>query len=182
MNLRPRLLAGVLLLLLSTIAAACGDGDEDLTLEEFFQQGDAIDDDFQQRFDRLSGEYPVPGLEIYQEYKAFFGEDADLFTDFIDELETLNPPPEAENAFNELLTAGSELGEFRQELADVLEESESLAEADQVLSELPTETRAIDERYWDACKSLRGLADANGIVTSFECGIDFLDQQRDWRP
>ncbi len=182
MNLRPRLLAGVLLLLLSTIAATCGGDDEELTLEEFFQQGDAIDDDFQQRFDRLSDEYPVPHLENYQEYKGFFGEYADLFTEFIDELETLNPPSEAEDAFDELLAAGSERGDDLQKLADGYEGLESLAEADQVLPGLSTETQAIDERYWDACKSVRELADANGIVSSFECSIDFLDQQRDGRP
>ncbi len=184
MKLCLRLLmpAGVLLLVLSIIAAACGGDDEKLTLEEFFQQGDAIDDDFQQRFDRLPDEYPDPNLENFQTYKEFFGEFAVLFTEFIDELEVLNPPSEAEDAFDELLTAGSEFGELRQKLGDRLEGVESLAEANQVLSELSVETQAVDERYWDACKSLRKLADANGIVASFDCGIDFSGQQRDGRP
>jgi hypothetical protein len=163
--------AGVLLLVLSTIAAACGGDDEELTLEEFFQQGDAIDDDYGERFDRLSDEYPDPDPESFYEDKPFFGEFAVLFREFIDELETLNPPPEAEDAFAELLTTGSELGEVLQELGDRLEGVESWAEASIVLDEGAAESRAADERYWDACHSVRELADANDIVASFDCGI-----------
>ena len=112
MKLCLRLLmpAGVLLLVLSTIAAACGGDEEELTLEEFFQQGDAIDDDYGERFDRLPDEYPDPDPEDLQVFEAFYGEYAVLFAELIDELETLNPPSEAEGAFDELLTAGSEYG------------------------------------------------------------------------
>ncbi len=167
MNLRLGLLAGVLLLVLSTIAAACG-GDEKPTLEEFFRQADAIDDDYLERFDRLPDEYPEPDLENFQEYKAFFGEYAVLFTDFIDELENLNPPSEAENAFTELLTAGGEYGEGLQELGSRIGGAESLAEAEQFLGEGVVESGG---RYRLACHSLQEVAAAHGIVVRFDCGI-----------
>lgn len=172
------LIVAGLLLALGTMAAACG-GDDELTLEEFFQQVEVIDDDFQQRFDRLSdedfpSEFGPGGDERAQRYKAYAGAFAVLFAEFIDELETVNPPFEAEDAFDELITAGRELGEGHQEFGDRIEGVESLAELYAVLNEsfaeAPAEAQA-DFRYLDACESLQGLADTNGIVVSFDCGI-----------
>ena len=54
MKLRLRLLLsiGVSALVLGTLAAAC-DGDDGLTLEEYFQQVEALDDELDERFEAL---------------------------------------------------------------------------------------------------------------------------------
>ena len=164
--LRPLMPAGVLLLVLSSIAATCG-GDEKLTLEEFFQQGDAIDDDYGERFDRLPDRYPDADPENLQVFEAFYSEYAVLFKELIDELETLNPPSEAEDAFEELLTAGSEYGEFLQELSDRFGRVESLTEVEQLFRE----GAESGGRYRQACHSLQEVAHANGVVVRFDCGF-----------
>ena len=155
------------LLVLGTISAACG-GDDELTLEEFFQQSDAIYADFGMRALALTREFPD---DDYQTYRVFFGKTGVLFAEFIDELETLNPPSEAEDAFDEFLTAGSEFAESHEGLADLFGEAESFTELSQLSreSEASPAFSASQERYQDACRSLQEIADANGIVADLEC-------------
>ncbi len=74
------MMLGATLLVLGTVAAAC-DGDDRLTLEEYFE-----------RFEAIAG-FPVS------------------VTDALDQLEELNPPSEAEDAHDEFLAAGRELVE-----------------------------------------------------------------------
>ncbi len=178
MKLCPRLLlpAGVLLLVLGTIAAACS-GDDELTpeeltsLEEFFQQVEAIDDDFTQRFDRLYNKYPDAfSEENFETYKAFFGEFDVLFAEYLDELEILKPPSSAEDAFDDLLDTGRELVEALEGRTDAIEGADSFADATQILEEREEEAQVSEGRYQDACQSLRELAADNGILFSFNCG------------
>ena len=164
------------LLVLGSIAAAC-DGDDELTLEEFFQQGQAIDDDFEERFDRLYEDFPDEGEEGFSSneqdltaYKATLAEFPVVFAEFFDELETLNPPSEAEDAFDELLTSGMEVVEALEGVLVRVEEAESMAEVERILDEDDAESQAVQERYQAACQSLLGIADANGIVAEFDCG------------
>ena len=175
MKLRISLLVGATLLVLGIIAAAC-DGDDELTLEEFFQQGQAIDDDFEERFERVLDDFPderddefFSNEENFPLYKAALAEFPVLFAEFYDELETLNPPSEAENAFDELLTSGRELVELQEELGDRVEGAESLAELDRITVEAEAESQSVGERYQAACQSLQKIADANGIVGNIAC-------------
>ncbi len=169
--LRLLLPAGVLLLVLGATSAACG-GDDELPLEEFFQQGEAIDDDFGQRFDRLYDENPaVFNEDSFQAQRAYYREFVVLFAAFLDEMETLSPPAEAEDAFDELLTTGRDLVELLESSADGIEGTESFAEAEQLLVEGQAENQARTERYRDACQSLRELANTYGIGFFFDCGI-----------
>ena len=149
---------------------ACG-GDEKLTLEEFFQQSDAIYADAGMRALALTREFNGAQDEDIQTYSVFVRKNAVLFAEFIDELETLNPPSEAEDAIDEFLTAGSEFAESQEGLADLLGEAESFTELSQLSqeSEAASAFSASQERYQDACRSLQEIADANGIVADLEC-------------
>ena len=173
--LRLLLPAGLLMLALGAIAAACG-GDDELTLEEFFEQGQAIDDDFEEQLEGVYEGFPDDGEETdenLQEEKAAYGEFAAVYDEFFDELATLNPPSEAEDEFDELLTAGREIVEFLEEYAVRIEGAESFTELGQLLDEGEAESNALQETYRAACQSLQDVADANGIVASIECAGDF---------
>ena len=173
MSRRIALLLGATLLSIGIVGVTCG-GDDERTLEEFFHQADAIDDDFQQRFDRLSDEHPgrsLPGDERVQPYKAYLGAFTVLFAEFLDELETLNPPSEAEDVFEDLLVTGREDVDSFREFGDRLEGIESLAELYDFFDEGMAEATTNAPPYLIACESFQELADANGIVVSFDCGI-----------
>jgi hypothetical protein len=160
-----------LILVLGTISAACS-GNNELTLEEFFEQGQAISDDFTMQLDEVLEGLPDDGQETDENLeaeKAAYGEFAPIYDEFFDDLATLNPPPEAEDAFDELLTAGREIVEYLEELAGRVEEVESFTELGQLLEEGEAESDALQETYSAACRSLQDIADANDIVADIGC-------------
>ena len=175
MKLRLSLLIGATLLVLGTVAAAC-DGDEKLTWEEFIQRVQAINDDFQERSLPLYDAFPDEGEEENEEnnlsaYKSALAEFPILFAEIYDELETLNPPTEAEDAFDELLTAGREAVAFQEKFRDDFQGAESFAEIKRIVDEADAELQAIGERLLATCQSLQDIADANGVVASLGCAV-----------
>ncbi len=157
MKLYLRLLmpAGVLLLVVSTISAACGGDDEPTPLEEFFQRVQADYDDFEERTNRLEDELRELGdADLPREFVEISTELVVLGQAYLDELVTLNPPSEAEDAFGEYLTAGRQLVRLKTVV---------LYPGDEALFQ------AAWERYQDACGSLHEIAYANGIVADLEC-------------
>ena len=159
------------ILALGTLSAACSSDDE-LTLEEFFEQGRAISDDFEVQIEEVYENFPNDGQETDESLeaeKAAYGEFATVYDEFFDELATLNPPPEAEDAFDELLTAGREIAEYLEELSGRVEEVESFDELGQLLEEGEAESDALQEAYTAACQSLQDIADANDIVADLGC-------------
>ena len=149
---------------------------EEPPLREFFQQGEAIDEDFEQRFRWLSDEFPYAQGDGFRANRDFFGDFVVLFALLVDELHTLNPPSTAEDDFDELLSAGVELAEFLEGLADGIEGADSSAEAQRLLDEGLLDIALVlvqlgVMRYRDACESLRELADANDIVVSSARGM-----------
>ena len=173
--LRLLLPAGLMLLLLGTIAAACASDDE-LTLEEFFEQGQAIDADFEVQIEEAYDSFEFDGEETdenLQAEKDSYGEFAAAYDEFFDELGTLNPPSEAEDEFDDLLKAGRDIVEFLEEYAVRIEGAESSSEIAQLLDEGDAESEALREPYQDACQSLQDIADANDIVAEIECANEF---------
>jgi hypothetical protein len=164
-----------LILALAVVSAACSSDDE-LTLEELFEQGQAISDDFEVQIDEVYEELPDDGQETDENLeaeKAAYGEFATAYDELFDELETLNPPPEAEDAFDELLTAGREIVEYLEEFSGRVEEVESFDELVQLLDEGEAESDALQEAYTAACQSLQDIADANDVVADIGCANPF---------
>ena len=174
-NLRLLLPAGLMLLLLGTIAAACTSDDE-LTLEEFYQQGEAIADDFEVQLDEVYEVIFDDGPETdgnLEAEKAAFGEFAAVYDEFFDDLATLNPPSEAEDAFDEFLAAGRDLAEFHEEVADSVQGVESFTELTELLDESEAEAEALEATYAASRQSLQDIADANSIVAEIGCADEF---------
>ena len=169
--LRLLLPAGLMLLLLGTIAAACSSDDE-ITLEEFYEQRQAIADEYRPQFDEALESFPDDGEETdenLQAEKAYYSEVAALWDDVFDELETLNPPSEVEDEFDEFLAAGRDNGEFSDEFADSVDGVESYTELAELYDEIEAETEALNESYRASCQSLQEVADANSIVADIGC-------------
>ncbi len=173
MKLRPSLLLGAMLLVLGIIASAC-DGDDRLTLDEYFERFEAIDADadvkigalyrvFEGEEDLFSNEDNLP---LLKELVAGFPV---ILTDALDQGEELNPPSEAEDAHDEFLATGREWVEVLEDGTDRVEAVESILEAEQLVEELEAAAQETQERFDDACLDLVGIAEASGIVVDVSC-------------
>jgi hypothetical protein len=175
MKLRLSLLLGAVLLVLGAIAAACG-GDDRLTLEEYFERFEAIDADVDAKFEALFDDVPDDGEEDLfsneenlQLFKEIFAGFPVILTDALDALEELNPPSEAEDAHDEFLATGRELGEVFEDGAGRVEAAESISEVEQIEEELEPAQQEAEERFDAACLDLVGVGVANGIHVDVSC-------------
>jgi len=163
------LVIAALLLALGSIAAACG-GDDELTLEEYFQRIDALfneaDERFQPLVEALDQEFYSEAEQI-EATRAFFNADIPILRDFVDGLDDLDPPTEVEGPHEEAVAGGRELVEFLQGFTDRFADVESTSELEEILDD--TELEAASDRFDDACLALQDIADANGIAVDLEC-------------
>ena len=155
MKLRLSLLLGATLLVLGIIAAGC-DGDGELTLEEYFQRLDELNDDAEERFDAFEEESNSVEDEI-EALRDFYNTRGSIFRDFIDAVDDIDPPPEAEEAHKEFVQAGEDFGDVFVRFADV----ESASELEELNND--PEVIAVSERFEQACFKLREIADTRGI-------------------
>ncbi len=170
----PMLIAA-LLLALGTIAAACGDGDE-LTLEQYFQRIDALGNDLDDELNRLSAEFDetVEEAETEEEvidaFRDFLDPQPGLFEDFVEELESIAPPSDVEDAHNEMVAIQAEGLELLEDLNERAQRVESASGVEEVGAELegPAFTAIVDQTE-QACFALEAIADANGIDVDLEC-------------
>ncbi len=177
--MKPRLFVslfvGALLLVLSTVAGACG-GDGELTLEEYFQRIDVLGNDFEDDTNRLSDEFGEAAQEVTTEeeliepFRDFFDRLGALAEDFIADLESIDPPPEVEDAHNEIVAAQAEGLELLEELNERAQLVESISDMEDLSAEFagPVFTD-VSDRSEQACLGLQAIADDNGIDVDLEC-------------
>jgi hypothetical protein len=178
-------LVTALLVAVSTIAAACGDGDdevtreegdaqvavedgeEELTLEEYFQQIDALGHDANARFDAV---FEVPGVfeEPGPTRDALKESDA-LYEDVLDKFDDIDPPDEVRQAHNDFRDAIVAQQELFQDLAGEVADLQSTSELQQVLESRDAELAAAFAQTNAACFAQQAVADDNGIVVDLEC-------------
>ena len=178
MKLRLPLLLGAMLLVLGTVAAAC-DGEDPLTLEEYFERFEAIDVDLDAKFEALYEDFPEEAFEDdvfpteteenVQLLKGVFAGFPVILTDALDTLEELNPPSEAEDAHDEVLATGRELAEVYEEAADRVEAVDSLSEMEKIEEEFQPAVREAEEPFNTACLDLVSIGLANGIHVNVSC-------------
>ena len=175
MKLRLSLLLGAMLLVLGTVAVAC-DGDDRLTLEDYFERFEAIDADVDAKFEALYEDFPDEGEEEFLSseenlplFKEIFAGFPVILADALDALDELNPPSEAEDAHDELLARGRELVEVYEDGVDRVEAVESVSEVEQIEEELTPALEEPEKRFDDACLDLVGVGVANGIHVDVSC-------------
>ncbi len=176
--MKSRLLAffsfGLALVVLSTGAACGGGGGGRLSLQEYFQRLDKILADTDARFQALRSQ-PTAGPEATEQdistrARSFFDGAAAIARDARKSLADLDPPPEAEEAHDQVVNAFGQAAvvfeAFARRVPDVLSASRAEALFDQLFGSIePPEFRRID----DACKALQALAGANNIDVDLNC-------------
>jgi hypothetical protein len=161
---------GVALLGIAVLGGwACSDDDgSELSLEEYFQELQALDEEFNEQADAaFEGVGDEPEMS---EVEAALGELSGLISDFAGGIEDLSPPEEAQEAHDAAVEAGNATADAYDSLADAAGDAESIdelftGEAGQAAQE------ALDQ-FTTACLDLQQIADENSVEASLNCGDD----------
>ena len=174
MKLPERFLTVVLAVVAgSLLLAACGGGGdgEELSLDEYFQQLDSIEEGIKTGIGGLEeasagviGE-EVEATRVYVDgYQGIVGEG-------IDNMKELDPPSEAGDAHDEFVAALSGMLPLWQDLSDQLKDIETTSEMQTLLMGTQAEEPWLEatQRFADACLDLQGIADEKGFDIDLDC-------------
>ena len=172
LRLLPLALTATLLLAFAAIAVACGEGS--LTLEEYFQQLEALTAtaeeqgaEFQDAFDAQ-----VDAATSEEEWLAMledaFTKSQLIFTTFADGLTELNPPAIVEELHNEYVDASAELLASLEEVLNELDLDSVTDLFDGLLEE--SGANQAGDRFDKTCTALQDFADQNEIDVDLDCG------------
>jgi hypothetical protein len=158
----------------SLLLAACGgDGGEgeELSLEEYFQQFDAIEEAMYTSIGALEEEAEgVIGedIETTQDYIAGYH---DIVEQGLNDVRALQGPSEVGDAQDEFTAALSNMISLWDDLSDQLADVETTSELQDLLLEIQNDTEWLDtsQQFTDACLELQGIADDNGIQVVLDC-------------
>jgi hypothetical protein len=168
--MRTRLLAILSIAILAFLGGwagiACGDGGGgELTLEEFFAEVQALDDELEERSNELDAQFDEEGT--VEQAIDLLEQQGDLIDEFIDGIEDLNPPDEAADLQDEAVSAGREAAQAFQ---DILDSAADAASLDELFALFDTaETNPAFERFDEVCLDAEALAADNGISVDFSC-------------
>ena len=174
MQTRSLLLAliAALLLTVGALAAACG-GKDSLTLEEYFQQLDALHDTADERSEELSEAFDVELAAAASEEDAlavledFLKSTRPLSSTFVDGLSDLNPPAAVEELHNEYVDGSAELVASIEEVIDRFDDLDGVADLDGLFEE--SGFIQAGERLDETCAALQDIADKNEIDIDLDC-------------
>lgn len=171
--MRTRLLAIPLIAIVAVVggwsAVACGnDGGGALTLEEFFQRVDELDEDLEAKSAELDEEFDALGDEpTIDEAVGIFRQQIALVDEFVSDLEALDAPPEAEDLLAEAVSAGGEVVQIFNEQVDQAEGAATLDEFFASFDEVGTD--AAFQRFEQVCLDAEQLAADNEITIDLDC-------------
>lgn len=151
-------------------AVSCGGdgGGGTLTLEEFFAEVKALDNEFETRSGEIDAEFEeLSEEEALDQGPDLLGRQAELVGDFIDGLSKLDPPEEAADLLEEAVSAGRNVADTFDGLVAELEGAQSL---DDLFSffEDPDFTAARG-RFSQVCYDAEQLAADNDITIDLNC-------------
>jgi hypothetical protein len=158
----------------SLLLAACGgDGGEgeELSLEEYFQQFDAIEEAMYTSIGALeAGSEGTIGenIKATQDYVVGY---YDIVERGLNDVKALQGPSEVGDAQDEFVTALSNMISLWDDLSDQLADVETTSELQDLLLALQSDTQWLDasQQFTDACLELQGIADDNGIQVVLDC-------------
>ena len=154
--------------LLALVAACGGGGGEELTLVEYFQQVETLDDELDERFEALElREEFASQEEQVLAFQDFFAAVIPILAEFVDAIDDLDPPAEVEDAHEEVVDSGREFVADAEELTNELADVGSSSELEEVFDD--PEYEAASDRFLQACFALQDIADANGIDVVLTC-------------
>ena len=168
----PLALIAAVVLAFGVVASAC-DSDGALSIEEYFQEVDALIDDVAEQSNALGEEVFVeldpsaPFAEQIEAVRAFNSGFQAITEGFVDSLNDLDPPAEVEVGHTAFVEAADDFVEASEDFVDQLDEVESEAELEALFA-------AFDEAGdpEQACLDLQDIADENEIDVSLNCGLE----------
>ena len=159
-------------LLLATVAGACGGGGSELSLEQYFEQVDAIVAGLEQRTvvlgQALEESFDSEEEEI-EAYRDNFTTVLPVYRDFGDDFDEMEPPAEVADAHGELVAGFASFLDGLETLIDQFAEVESASELSALLLDPDSELRSATGRFAAACLQLRSIADDNDIDVDLIC-------------
>ena len=162
-------LCGSLMLAFGAIAAGCGGDGDALTLEEFFQRVQELDNDFEAKAADLGAQ--AEGLteeSSVDEAVALFRQQVGLIEEFVTNLDALEAPPEAADLVEEAVSAGNEAATALNDAIDKASDAETLDELFAVFA--APEVEAAFTRFDQVCLDAEQLAADNDITVDLNCG------------
>jgi len=178
MKVRLLFAAGAMGLLLAfgAVTGACknGGGGGALTLEEYFQQLDELDDEFETRSNEIDSTIEsLSDEEFLEQAPELLGEQADLVEEFLDGLEDLDAPEEAAALQDEALSAGREVVELFRGLVEDIDAAETVDDVFAVFDQ--EDFNAAIDRFDQVCLDAEQLAADNGITIDLNCEDEGTD-------
>lgn len=176
-TIKPRLavLFIAVLPLTLVIGAACRGGGGGLTLEEYFEQLDAILETGDMELGRLQTEYVgnPEGPQAWVEVAAFQDFCAGVVQHYrrvVADLESIDPPPLVRGAHNEYIATQVEALRFFAAINDRASRVSTLDEFIEVLLDARGRAwREIEDREDEWCFALERIGVSNGIEVNLEC-------------
>jgi hypothetical protein len=171
-----RLLIALTLLLFAVAAAACGGG-EALTLDEYFERLDAVEqkaeDDSNVATEQLDAARNSDSeQELVQGTTTAFETFARSLDEYVKGLEAIKAPDDVRAEHKEAVDATEAYAAIVDDLIDALGRAETSAEVDQALQSTVEGAAfiAADQRFTDSCVALQTAADENDIDVDLNCG------------
>ena len=174
MKLRHFAIPATFLLAIAAVLVGCGSSTDTLTIEEYFEQFEAIDADVDAQFELAYADFP--------EGDDFFADEAnlpffrDLTADFVritgdslDRVKDLDPPSEVEDAHDDMVDALENLLVTFEEGFELLDEADTMAEVSALTDEIEPSIEAATTRFENACLVVVDIAEANGITVNVTC-------------
>jgi hypothetical protein len=163
-------IAAVVLLLGAFTVACDDDGDGVVSLDEYFQQLDELDDEFEAASTELDNK--IEASEDLDEIRGYMGDQVGAFDDFIGGLEELDPPAETEEPHNDAIEG---LKDFRDELSTAVDEAGDAETVDALFASFDDLDFTGLEQAQTACNELAQIAADNSITVDLNCDEDALD-------
>ena len=146
---------------------ACTDDEgNELTLEDYFQQLEELDDEFSEQGDAAFAN--VPENPEPADVQAALEEFTGILGDFVADIEALEPPEEAQEAHDAAVEAGNATADAYDALA---EEAGNVESVDELFTgDVGQEAQEAIDQFTTACLDLQQIADDNSIEVGLNCG------------
>lgn len=181
------LLCGLFAVVLLAAGTACGGGSNALTLEEYFEELQDIDDAQQERSDEAEEELDdaipddiAPDDELDDDTRETLQDglraQQDTLDEFTDDLDGLEPPEEVEDLHNELVDILREGSDRLSDVIDEAGEAETLEEFFEGFTDIESDFARADE----ICRELEQIAADEDIDVDLDCdeeGDDGTDDE-----
>lgn len=165
---------------LSVVGVACGGGNggggDELSLEDYFAQLKTMSNELEQRGDDVESRFnaDLENIISVDEAVAVLGpalvEFEQVAQDFVDSLNGLNPPAEAEELHNQLTDVYQEGAGALADLGGRLDSIESEQELATLGTDVETQFNDLGTRSDGLCFQLQDLADEQSIDVDLSCG------------